>query len=497
MARRRMREEWIAPTSLREAKALHVEGLETARNIQQHFGHKAGRHLPRISSRGSASCSNAAPNVIRPADFGADPTGATDSSQAMAKAMAALLNASHIANHSMAAHIVDLGGATLDLDGGEYLISQPIVFPPFVGNAHVMRGTLRASKTFPSDKWLVMIGAVDCKPTTDFGLPDGQGCCNEFISMSEIFLDASHTAAGGVYVAHTMGATIGPSAFFVGFNDKGVRIDGGHEVMVQQAWFAEHYWSEITFPTLPPYVNTSTSIAIQINGDDHYVTDVIVFAFTHLGVEVNGCCALLQGVHAWNNFPPGVAIAVNAPGNRVTGSYLDFNSLTLTDPAGTVVENNFFLESHAVLRAGVLHSMQGIRFQNNMYAVQTGRPSAYPSIELQGLFLITKGIEISNEQTNGAQLKYTRVRKSLHLSHATRWEIDFAEELLLSSIEEVAYSLILDDDDGSFVRHVGRKPKGTKVVIETDALTSATVVVEVAQGLGKAWWPDEATALVV
>ena len=39
------------------------------------------------------------------------------------------------------------------------------------------------------------------------------------------------------------------SAFFVGFKQAGVRIDGGHEVMVIEAWLAECYWSENTMCT--------------------------------------------------------------------------------------------------------------------------------------------------------------------------------------------------------------------------------------------------------
>ena len=50
-------------------------------------------------------------------------------------------------------------------------------------------------------------------------------------------------AAGGVRVAKVMGTTLGPSVFFTGFNQVGVRIDNGHEVMLTEAWLAECYWS--------------------------------------------------------------------------------------------------------------------------------------------------------------------------------------------------------------------------------------------------------------
>ena len=46
---------------------------------------------------------------------------------------------------------LDLGGATLDLGGGVFLISSPVVFPA-VGarNFQVRGGTLRAARSFPA-----------------------------------------------------------------------------------------------------------------------------------------------------------------------------------------------------------------------------------------------------------------------------------------------------------------------------------------------------------
>jgi len=408
----------------------------------------------------------------------------------MEKAMAALLDAGH-SNHSMASKIVDLGGATLDLDVGQYLISKPIVFPPFVGNAQVIRGTLRASDSFPRNASLVMIGSSSCKPVLPDGSPDGQGCCNEFIRLSEIMFDAAHRAAGGVYVARTMGATIGP-AFFVGFKDVGVRIDLGHEVMVHQSWFMEYYWTEVAIP-LPSYMKDSKSIGVQINGNDHFVSDVIVAGFTHIGVEVNEALNILTGVHTWNNVL-GVGIAVNAPQTRLLGCYLDFNALVITDPSQTVVQESFFFGTHAIFKAVHKHTIDWIRFQGNTYA------TIGPSIELQGHFVGGTSVNIVDDisgwepsgpppwgDQNRTQLKLTRARRSLHLNAATKWVFDFSDMLLLPLIEEVSYSITLDAGS-SFARHAAREPSGTTVMVETDVPVSGTVVVEVAQAVGKA--PD-------
>jgi len=452
------------PQDVPSAVAQHARALQTARRIEKHFGHM--REVPNLLR--AARVAVAPTFVVYPTDFGADPSGKTDSTRAMKKAMEILLNRTRCANHSMASNIADMGGATLDLMGGQYLLSAPLVFPTFVGNAQIVRGTLRASATFPRGQWLVMIGSTRCAPILPSGKPDPQGSCNEFINLSEILFDAAHVAAGGIHVAHVMGTTIGPSAFFIGFTDAGVRIDGGHEVMIQQAWFAEYYWSELK------NTSESKSIGIQINGSDHYLTDVIVFDYAHVGVEVNGAANILQNVHTWNG--GGVGIAVNAYQTRLLGCYFDFNTLTITDPAQTVVESGFFLQTHAILKASKKTIIEGLRFRGNTYATQG------PSIELDGN--LTGGwVDISDEISGGAELKLTRVRRSLHQEGATKWKFDFSNDLLLPTIDEIVYSLV-SDCDGDFVRHIARRPSGRAVTVETDMPVTGTVNIEVLQGTG-------------
>ena len=61
-----------------------------------------------------------ASGIIRPTDFGADPSGRTDSTVAMQAAMAALLQLGSSRNRStLSSNITDLAGAVLDLTGGE------------------------------------------------------------------------------------------------------------------------------------------------------------------------------------------------------------------------------------------------------------------------------------------------------------------------------------------------------------------------------------------
>ena len=59
--------------------------------------------------------------------YGADPTGRNDSTDAVLKAISDALNGP--GRGVLFEGIVNLGGARVDLDGGNYLISRPLLFP--------------------------------------------------------------------------------------------------------------------------------------------------------------------------------------------------------------------------------------------------------------------------------------------------------------------------------------------------------------------------------
>ena len=219
--------------------------------------------------------------------------------------MAALLNATAPPDlPGMASGIGNAGGAMLDLAGGVYLISSPIKVPIFLGNVRIGgSGTLRASPTFPADRYLIEVGsATDCKPK------DNQKVCNEFIAVEDLFLDAAHVAAGGVHVSMTMGTTV-TNSFITGFREAGVLVDQGHETVVHDCWLAEYYWSESHAKTTCDGAGAGGSVGVLLNGEDNTVSDTIVFDFTCLGVRLNGAASLIHGVHSWNG--GGVAISVN------------------------------------------------------------------------------------------------------------------------------------------------------------------------------------------
>lgn len=155
---------------------------------------KGAKHLPTGVSGGSLPhhsprSSDTATTFIDVRDYGADPSGLTDSTDAVLKAVADLLSSENKSDRKMASNIVDMGGITLDLAGGVYLMSEPLVIPTYVGNIHFIDGTLRASSDFRSDWHLVHIGNTTCTP-------DAQNSCNEFISFTDMMFDSNFNSAG-------------------------------------------------------------------------------------------------------------------------------------------------------------------------------------------------------------------------------------------------------------------------------------------------------------
>ena len=56
-------------------------------------------------------------------------------------------------------------------------------------------------------------------------------------------------------------------------------------------------------------IGNNGSVGVMFNGEDNYMSDVIIFDFTCLGVLVNGAATTLDGVHSWN--AGGVALSID------------------------------------------------------------------------------------------------------------------------------------------------------------------------------------------
>ena len=202
---------------------------------------------------------------ISPLTYGADPLGQQDSSPAFALCVEACLNYSSAidslghfpgdVSFGNGKYIRNAGGCQIDLGGGEYKLSQPIVIPEYVGNMALGHGSLVADDTpgvFPADSFLITVGvAGSCK------VP--QGSCGLDFAFPELFLDGRHVASG-ISISNVMGTTIGPSSYFLNFSSYGIQINQGHEVLVDRCWLGE---TNFDYPF--SQTDLPQAIAIQIN----------------------------------------------------------------------------------------------------------------------------------------------------------------------------------------------------------------------------------------
>ncbi|XP_021803811.1 polygalacturonase QRT3-like [Prunus avium] len=92
-----------------------------------------------------AQASNVTVNgrVFYPIGYGADPTGEEDSTDALLKAVEEAFQLK--SELELLAGITDLGGVVIDLQGGNYTISQPLRFPSGAGNVVVSLSLLSLS----------------------------------------------------------------------------------------------------------------------------------------------------------------------------------------------------------------------------------------------------------------------------------------------------------------------------------------------------------------
>ena len=154
-------------------------------------------------------------------DFGGDQFGVNDSTTAFKSAINEAITKYGAPNTSLAEGAKDCGGVTIDLGGGDYLISQPLTIPPNYGNLRIIQGTIRASDSFsPSTGYLLNIGDIN------YNCSNSQHSCNENIGIENLMLDCKYNCYGAIHVIATMGTVIGPQIFILGFNNAGITITG-------------------------------------------------------------------------------------------------------------------------------------------------------------------------------------------------------------------------------------------------------------------------------
>jgi hypothetical protein len=372
------------------------------------------------SWRAPAPAAAAGSPVVFPTAYGADPTGVADSTAAFAAAVAAVV-AHNATGHKMSDGIADLGGVVLDLQGGAYLLSAPLAIPQFVGNLRIIDGTLRASPSFPADRFVIEIGATPCNT------PSGQGSCNENVGMSGLTVDGSLVAAGCISIAATMGATLDASSAIFGFAQTGILLAGGHEAEISETWVAAYFWSD-------PKKERNNAVGIKIAGNDHFVTNVIVFS-AQIGVEVTGAANLINAAHTWNDATGngGIGILNTMSQNRFVGCYLDFTDLKLVGSGAqqlTVADGFFLGDAQLVFAASAPgQAVYGVSLAGNVW-YDCGQPALASNETLGTWTSVTDFSMVGTSYCGKDQTRAGLARATITTGGADSASVDFSRVLL-------------------------------------------------------------------
>ncbi|CAN1343814.1 Polygalacturonase QRT3 [Linum perenne] len=399
--------------------------------------------------------------VFYPIGYGADPTGHNDSSNAIQNALNDAFKQLDDEKVYLMDGIKDLGGAIIDLQGGRYLITKPITFPPSGGgNLLIKEGSLRASQGFPSDRSLVEL------------IAPGKGSYYEDITFRDLMFDSGFRG-GGLMVVDAVRTRI-INSYFLNFTSQGILVQGGHETFIEKCFIGQR-------PTIGSHKEEEhfSGTGIDLASNDNVITDTVIFA-AQIGLLVRGQANMITGLHTYNKSwifgGIGILMKVYAAYNRIVNCFIDYNPVVLEDPYFVLLTNNFFLGHAYVVLKSVNGRATGLTIANNFY---TGFKGA-ETVKLEGEFNVIHDVVIEQNQARNMTMKSTAAKKMV-AGKGTKWVADFSEELLFpNKIEHFQYSFVVLDRK-KFPIHAATNVSGNVVVVESEDEVDAIVSVAVDQ----------------
>nr|XP_043634380.1 polygalacturonase QRT3 [Erigeron canadensis] len=404
--------------------------------------------------------------VFYPTGYGADPSGVQDSTAAI---MAAITDAAGIQNgQQLLAGVNDLGGATVDLQGGSFKISKPIAIPPNSGNLVIQGGTLRASDTFPTDGYLIELHSPSSPKTTTHESYDpfsetkvrNEPIYYEDITFRDILFDSSNIG-GGLLVIDSARTRIN-NCFFLHFVTEGILVERGHETFISSTFMGE-------IPTIggDEHERNFLGTAIDLASNDNAVTDVVIFS-ANIGIVLRGQANIINGVHCYNKatYFGGIGILIKTGQNRVDNCYMDYNSIIIQDPTQVHISNGFFLGGGNVVLKSISGKISGLNIINNMFTGDDSRDV----VELDGDFVSVDQVVIDQNNAKGRMRLKSTIGKMSVAGNGTMWIADFSTVLVFPNrISHVQYSVYnsagsIEGMGGHGVTNV----TGTIVVVETE-----------------------------
>ncbi|KAL1205279.1 Polygalacturonase QRT3 [Cardamine amara subsp. amara] len=409
------------------------------------------------------------PRVYKVISYGADPTGKSDSTNAILKAMEEAFEGP--VHGVLMEGINDLGGARIDLEGGSYLISRPLRFPSAgAGNLVISGGTLRASDDFPVDNYLIELNDEKSKLQYIF----------EYITLRDLLIDCNYRG-GAIAVINSLRTSI-DNCYITRFGDtNGILVQKGHETYIRNSFLGQH----ITAGGDKGEKHFSGT-AVNLMGNDNAVTDTVIFSAA-VGVMISGQANLLSGVHCYNKATGygGTGIYLKLPGltqNRIVNSYLDYTGIVAEDPVQLQISGTFFLGDAFILLKSINGLVRGVNIVDNMFS-GSGKGIQIVQLDQSNTpFEDVDQVIVDRNSVNGMGTRSTVAKGSVG-GNGTSWTVDFNPVLLFPNlIQHVQYSLVARDA-GAFPLHALRNVSDNRVVVETNAPVTATVYVTVNQGV--------------
>ncbi|CAA2998622.1 Hypothetical predicted protein [Olea europaea subsp. europaea] len=409
------------------------------------------------------------PPVYHLTSYGADPTGKTDSTEALVKALSDALDGP--TNGFLMEGILNLGGAKIELDGGNYLISRPLQFSVAGrGNLVIQGGTIKSSDNFSNGTYLIDLSPSSVNNSLKYNY--------EFVTLRDLLLD-SNFRGGGIRVVNSLRISI-DNCYITHFTTNGILVQGGHETYIRNSFLGQH----ITAGGDAGERNFSGT-AINLMGNDNAVTDVVIFS-AEIGIMISGEANTLSGVHCYNKATGygGTGIYLKVPSGltqtRIVNCYLDYTGIVVEDPVQVHISSSFFLGDAYIRLKSVKGVAIGVNIVDNMFS---GSNKGVNNVQLDkenGAFTKIDQVVIDRNNVNGMNLKATVARRSVQVNGSS-WLVDFNSVLLFPNlIKQLHYTL--EANGNSFPKHVLRNVSNNQVLIESDVPVEANIYITSDQG---------------
>eukprot|EP00041_Stephanoeca_diplocostata_P031955 m.1007926 g.1007926 ORF g.1007926 m.1007926 type:complete len:516 (+) comp24057_c0_seq37:343-1890(+) len=468
-----------------------------------------------IASAGKTITSKAqAGRVISVAeDYGADPSGKTDSSAQIQQAIDDAWKAGTVANRSITLNpnSVDLGGIVLEFGGGHYLLSQPLTLPAAGGGNILFRdGAFHASASFPRIRYLLEASAIPSVADGQTGshTRDQSHVRYRYLTFENIEFDAAKQAAGGVLMTNFEEIRFF-LCLFSGYIERGLWTYGtGNELFIDSCWFHEYIDNRYCHMT-----SNKTGTAIHLDNNDHSIANTVVFCSLQ-GLIINGSATVVRNLHVYTEgittYPYGCAhVTAGTTSVRFVGCYFDGCPVFVDNPSDLQISDSFFLLAEGDSSPGLapivltalpwksenLIQISGVQIFGN---TANGRGSNYTFVELNetnakfnhndihDTVIDNNVVSIYSQRTYGTRIIGSRASGIQVAANTTEFVVDLSDKLLFSPtlLSGVTYSLEIPSPDDTFVQHALVSSRGGIVTVRTaHPISSGILRVSVDQSL--------------